>query len=403
MHGRVRILPFIIMGIIALLEVYAYYGFESTIQSYSPGLRSTVYGIYLFFMAVSVVSLVIIFGTGNKLSKSFRNFLFAGVFINLFSLLVFDIFVLLDDVRRLGYVIFQSSDLTRSATLVSIGLVVGTLPNILFLLGMFIGPYRYRVKETSIVLPNLPKAFEGLKIVQISDIHSGSFYNKKAVTKGVDLILKQDPDVVFFTGDLVNDDAKEMDDYKSIFGRVKAPMGVFSILGNHDYGDYVQWPNAEAKAENLQALKDVHGDMGWRLLLNEHLYLEQNNERIGLIGVENWGVGFHKAGDLAKAHEGCEAPIKLLLSHDPTHWDEQVTADYNDIDVTFSGHTHGAQMGFEIGKYKWSPITLRYKKWAGLYQLKNQYMYINRGFGFLGYPGRLGIWPEVSIIRFTAN
>ena len=289
------------MGIIALLEVYAYYGFESTIQSYSPGLRSTVYGIYLFFMAVSVVSLVIIFGTGNKLSKSFRNFLFAGVFINLFSLLVFDIFVLLDDVRRLGYVIFQSSDLTRSATLVSIGLVVGTLPNILFLLGMFIGPYRYRVKETSIVLPNLPKAFEGLKIVQISDIHSGSFYNKKAVTKGVDLILKQDPDVVFFTGDLVNDDAKEMDDYKSIFGRVKAPMGVFSILGNHDYGDYVQWPNAEAKAENLQALKDVHGDMGWRLLLNEHLYLEQNNERIGLIGVENWGVGFHKAGDLAKA------------------------------------------------------------------------------------------------------
>ena len=403
MHGRVRILPFIIMGIIGLLEVYAYYGFESTIQSYSPGLRSTVYGIYLFFMAVSVVSLVIIFGTGNKLSKSFRNFLFAGVFINLFSLLVFDIFVLLDDVRRLGYVIFQSSDLTRSATLVSIGLVVGTLPNILFLLGMFIGPYRYRVKETSIVLPNLPKAFEGLKIVQISDIHSGSFYNKKAVTKGVDLILKQDPDVVFFTGDLVNDDAKEMDDYKSIFGRVKAPMGVFSILGNHDYGDYVQWPNAEAKAENLQALKDVHGDMGWRLLLNEHLYLEQNNERIGLIGVENWGVGFHKAGDLAKAHEGCEAPIKLLLSHDPTHWDEQVTADYNDIDVTFSGHTHGAQMGFEIGKYKWSPITLRYKKWAGLYQLKNQYMYINRGFGFLGYPGRLGIWPEVSIIRLTAN
>ena len=391
------------MGIIALLEVYAYYGFESTIQSYSPGLRSTVYGIYLFFMAVSVVSLVIIFGTGNKLSKSFRNFLFAGVFINLFSLLVFDIFVLLDDVRRLGYVIFQSSDLTRSATLVSIGLVVGTLPNILFLLGMFIGPYRYRVKETSIVLPNLPKAFEGLKIVQISDIHSGSFYNKKAVTKGVDLILKQDPDVVFFTGDLVNDDAKEMDDYKSIFGRVKAPMGVFSILGNHDYGDYVQWPNAEAKAENLQALKDVHGDMGWRLLLNEHLYLEQNNERIGLIGVENWGVGFHKAGDLAKAYEGCEARIKLLLSHDPTHWDEQVTADYNDIDVTFSGHTHGAQMGFEIGKYKWSPITLRYKKWAGLYQLKNQYMYINRGFGFLGYPGRLGIWPEVSIIRLTAN
>jgi predicted MPP superfamily phosphohydrolase len=391
------------MGIIALLEVYAYYGFESTVQSYSPGLRNAVYGVYFFFMAISVVSLGVIFGTGNKLSKSFRNFLFAGVFINLFSLLVFDVFVLLDDVRRLGYAIFQSSDLTRSSMLISIGLVVGALPNILFLLGMFIGPYRYRVKETSIVLPNLPKAFEGLKIVQISDIHSGSFYNKKAVTKGVDLILKQNPDVVFFTGDLVNDDAKEMDDYKLIFARVHAPMGVFSILGNHDYGDYVQWPSPEAKVENLEALKNVHSEMGWRLLLNEHLYLEQNNERIGIIGVENWGVGFHKAGDLAKAYEGCAAPIKLLLSHDPTHWDEQVTTDYNDIDVTFSGHTHGAQMGFEIGKYKWSPITLRYKKWAGLYQLKNQYLYINRGFGFLGYPGRLGIWPEVSVIRLTAG
>lgn len=403
MHGRVRILPFIIMGIIALLEVYAYYGFESTIQSYSSGLRNAVFGVYFFFMGISVVSLAVIFGTGNKLSKSFRNFLFAGVFINLFSLFVFDVFVFIDDVRRLGYLIVQSSDLDRSSILISIGLVLSILPNILFLLGMIIGPYRYRVKETSITLPNLPKSFEGLRIVQISDIHSGSFYNKKAVNKGVDLILKQNPDVVFFTGDLVNDDATEMDPYKSTFERIKAPMGVFSILGNHDYGDYVQWPSPESKAENLQALKTVHGDIGWRLLLNEHLYLEKNNEKIGLIGVENWGVGFHKAGDLAEAYEGCEAPVKLLLSHDPTHWDEQVTSDYRDIDVTFSGHTHGAQMGFEIGKYKWSPISLRYKKWAGLYQLKNQYMYINRGFGFLGYPGRLGIWPEVTVIKLTAG
>ncbi len=403
MHGRVRILPFIILGLIALLELYAYNGFESTVASYLEGLKSTVYGVYFFFMGISVISLVVIFGMGNKLSKSFRNFLFAGVFINLFSLLVFDIFVLLDDVRRLGYLIFQSNDLTRSPTLISVGLVLATIPNILFLLGMLIGPYRYRVKETKIQLPNLPSSFEGLKIVQISDIHSGSFYNKKAVNKGVDLVIAQKADVVFFTGDLVNDDATEMDPYKEIFARIKAPLGVFSILGNHDYGDYVQWPSEEAKADNLNALKAVHGDIGWRLLLNEHLYLERNNEKIGLIGVENWGVGFHKVGDLSKAYEGCEAPVKLLLSHDPTHWDEEVTTTYHDVDVTFSGHTHGAQMGFEIGKYKWSPITLRYKKWAGLYQLKNQYMYINRGFGFLGYPGRLGIWPEVSVITLTAG
>lgn len=403
MHGRVRILPFIILGLIALLEIYAYYGFEETVAAYPTGLKSTVYGVYFFFMGISAISLVVIFGMGNRLSKSFRNFLFAGVFINLFSLLVFDIFVLLDDVRRLGYLLFQSNDLTRSPLLISIGLVMATIPNILFLLGMLIGPYRYRVKETTIQLPNLPSSFEGLKIVQISDIHSGSFYNKKAVNKGVDLVLAQKPDVVFFTGDLVNDDATEMDPYKDVFARIKAPLGVFSILGNHDYGDYVQWPSEQAKIDNLNALKAVHSDIGWRLLLNEHLYLERNNEKIGLIGVENWGVGFHKVGDLAEAYNGCEAPVKLLLSHDPTHWDEEVTTTYHDIDVTFSGHTHGAQMGFEIGKYKWSPITLRYKKWAGLYQLKNQYMYINRGFGFLGYPGRLGIWPEVSVIRLTAG
>lgn len=403
MHGRVRILPFIILGLIALLEIYAYYGFEETVAAYPTGLKSTVYGVYFFFMGISAISLVVIFGMGNRLSKSFRNFLFAGVFINLFSLLVFDIFVLLDDVRRLGYLLFQSNDLTRSPLLISIGLVMATIPNILFLLGMLIGPYRYRVKETTIQLPNLPSSFEGLKIVQISDIHSGSFYNKKAVNKGVDLVLAQKPDVVFFTGDLVNDDATEMDPYKDVFARIKAPLGVFSILGNHDYGDYVQWPSEQAKIDNLNALKAVHSDIGWRLLLNEHLYLERNNEKIGLIGVENWGVGFHKVGDLAEAYNGCEAPVKLLLSHDPTHWDEEVTTTYHDIDVTFSGHTHGAQMGFEIGKYKWSPITLRYKKWAGLYQLKNQYMYINRGFGFLGYPGRLGIWPEVSVITLTAG
>jgi predicted MPP superfamily phosphohydrolase len=403
MHGRLKILPFIILSFIALLEIYAYFGLKTTVQGYIAGLGNTVYGVYFFFMAVSVISLFVIFLAGNRLSKSFRNFLFAGVFINLFSLLFFDIFVLIDDVRRLGYAIFQSSDLSRSSTLISIGLVISAIPNVLFILGMFIGPYRYRVKETTIRLANLPAAFEGLKIVQISDIHSGSFYNKKAVNRGVDLVLEQKADIVFFTGDLVNDDATEMDPYKAVFSRISAPLGVFSILGNHDYGDYVQWPSEAAKAENLDALKAVHGDLGWRLLLNEHLYLERDNQRIGLIGVENWGVGFHKVGDLRKANEGCDAPIKLLLSHDPTHWDEEVTKAYQDIDVTFSGHTHGAQMGFEIGKYKWSPITLRYKKWAGLYQLKNQYMYINRGFGFLGYPGRLGIWPEVSVITLTSN
>lgn len=398
MHGRVRILPFIIMGLILLLEWYAFSGFSPVIETFSDTTKLIVNSAFYGLMIVSGISLVVVFTAGNGLSKSFRNFLFAFVFINLCSLVVFDLFVLIDDLRRGGYWLAQSSDLSRSVLLISAGLILAGLPAILFLLGMVMGPYRYTVHPTEILLKNLPPAFDGLKIVQISDIHSGSFYNKKAVQKGVDMILDQKPDVIFFTGDLVNDDATEMEPYKGIFSQLKAPKGVFSILGNHDYGDYVQWPSKEAKLENLKKLKAVHGEMGWRLLLNEHTYLEEDGERLGLIGVENWGKGFHQVGDLRKAYDGCEADVKLLLSHDPTHWDEQVKKDYTDIDITFSGHTHGAQMGFEIGKYKWSPITLRYKKWAGLYQEGKQFLYINRGFGFLGYPGRLGIWPEISVI-----
>ena len=213
----------------------------------------------------------------------------------------------------------------------------------------------------------------------------------------------QKADVVFFTGDLVNDDATEMKLFQAIFSQIGAPLGVFSILGNHDYGDYVQWPSKEAKAQNLENLKTVHSDMGWRLLLDEHVYLEKESEKIALIGVQNWGKGFHQVGDLKKAYAGIDDSVKLLLSHDPTHWDEEVTKSYSDIQVTFSGHTHGAQMGFEIGKYRWSPIQLRYKKWAGLYETGDQKLYINRGFGFLGYPGRLGIWPEISVIRLKAK
>lgn len=401
MHGRIRILPFIILCIIFLLALYAYNGFEAAVSTYSSALKNTIYTIFYGLAVLSLLTLIIVFYGGNALSKALRNFFFAFVFIHLFSLLIFDIFVLLDDLRRLGYLIFQSDDLSRSVGWITIGLCVTVFPAFLFVLGMFLGPHRYKIHKISIQLDHLPHAFDNFKIVQISDIHSGSFYNKKGVEKGVKLILDQQPDVVFFTGDLVNDDASEIDPFKPLFSKIVAPFGVFSILGNHDYGDYVQWPTKEAKAQNLENLKAVHGEMGWRLLLDEHLYLEKDTEKIALIGVQNWGKGFHQVGDLSKAYEGCKAPVKLLLSHDPTHWDEQVTQDYKDIDITFSGHTHGAQMGFEIGRFKWSPIQLRYKKWAGLYQKGKQFLYINRGFGFLGYPGRLGIWPEISVITLS--
>jgi predicted MPP superfamily phosphohydrolase len=215
------------------------------------------------------------------------------------------------------------------------------------------------------------------------------------------MIIDQKPDVVFFTGDIVNERAVEMEAYYEVFDKITAPMGVYSILGNHDYGDYYQWESDEAREKNFEAVKNIHQKLGWKLLLDEHIYLEQGDEKIAILGVENWGSGFHKIGDLAKAYNQCKSDFKILLSHDPTHWDEEVTKSYLDIDLTLSGHTHGAQMGIETHNFKWSPIQLRYSRWAGLYNKGEQYLYINRGFGFLGYPGRIGIWPEITVLQLN--
>lgn len=337
--------------------------------------------------------------------------MFGALMINLFTKLAFSFFLVVDDLRRLTLRIksyfstktdIKGENISRSDFLVKSGIIAAAIPAISYPMGMIFGPYNYTVFNTKVKLPHLPPAFNGLKIIQISDIHSGSFYDKEAVSRGIDLLLDQKPDIVFFTGDLVNDSADEMDAYMDIFSRIQAPLGVYSILGNHDYGDYAQWENDEAKAKNLERLKEVHRELGWRLLLDEHIYLEKEGEKIALIGVENWGTGFHQIGDLSKAYEGVDAPVKLLLSHDPSHWDEQVLKDYKDIDITFSGHTHGAQMGIETHGFKWSPISLRYDKWAGLYKEGNQYLYVNRGYGFLGYPGRVGIMPEITVMELEA-
>ncbi len=403
MNRRMRLFPFIILTIVVLLQLYAYFGMQPVLVQCSAGVQFIILSIFYTLFGLSLFSFFLVFYRGKLISTALRNFLLAAVFINLFSVLFFDLFVFLDDIRFIVLWIFQDNPTNSSYILISIGLIVAILPAFLLIMGMIFGPYRYKIRETVIYLPKLPDAFRDFKIIQISDIHSGSLYNVKAVNKGVDMILAQQADVIFFTGDLVNDHAEEMNPFLDTFSRIKAPMGVFSILGNHDYGDYTSWPTEKHKNENFERLKAIHGQIGWRLLLNEHLYLQKGNDKIALIGVENWGMGFHKMGDLKKAYQDSQADVKLLLSHDPTHWDEEITKFFTDIDITFSGHTHGAQMGFEWGKYRWSPIQLRYKKWAGLYSLKNQYLYINRGFGFLGYPGRLGIWPEISVITLKSD
>jgi predicted MPP superfamily phosphohydrolase len=265
--------------------------------------------------------------------------------------------------------------------------------------------YRYKIRRIRVLLKDLPDEFKGMKIAQISDIHSGSFDDQEAVSKGVVSIMQEKPDLILFTGDLVNNKAEEIVPYMDVFKALKAPLGVYSILGNHDYGDYVSWPSDEAKKQNLEQLKQHHAAMGWRLLMNEHFILERNNQQLALIGIENWGArGFTKYGDMEKAVAGLKdlnIPVKILLSHDPSHWEAQVRKDYQDIALTLSGHTHGMQFGIDIPGFKWSPVQYLYKQWAGLYQEQNQYLYVNRGFGFIGYQGRLGILPEITMIELA--
>ncbi len=293
-----------------------------------------------------------------------------------------------------------ASGISRSEFLSKVALATAAIPAATLMYGVVANAYNYKFRKTTIRFPNLPAAFDGFKIIQLSDIHAGSFSRKDPILDVVKKINAQNPDLIIFTGDLVNNVASEMDEYREIFGQLKATHGVISITGNHDYGDYVQWNSMDEKAENFKEFMEVHRSMGWDLLMNENRKIEKDGEHIRVIGVENWGKGrFAKYGKLEKAYEGSESsPFKILLSHDPSHWDEKVRKDFPDIDLMFSGHTHGAQFGVENKWLKWSPSKYLYKQWAGLYQEGKQYLYVNRGFGFLFYPGRIGILPEVAEI-----
>jgi predicted MPP superfamily phosphohydrolase len=268
-----------------------------------------------------------------------------------------------------------------------------------FLYAMLKGKYDYRVHRETIYFEDLPAAFDGFTITQLSDIHSGSFDNTAAVQRGIELAKAQKSDLFVFTGDLVNNAAWEIEPYFDHFNQLRAPFGQYSILGNHDYGDYIEWDSEEEKAANLEKLKGHHRTLGYRLLLDENVVIEKEGQKISLIGVQNWGRGFIKIGDIDKALEGVDAAaFKILLSHDPTHWEEKIRYHPSTIHLTLSGHTHGAQLGVETDKLRWSPVQYRYLDWAGLANRGNRYLYVNRGFGFLAFSGRLGIWPEVTVI-----
>ena len=382
----------------------------------SPRWRFGIHTAYWSFTAAAIILfLVVPYIQFETLPKFVRVYVIAILFGFFIAKFIAMLFFMVDDARRLlqwgGIKTYHlvkgnsgtSDTISRSLFLSWLGIGVG---GGLFgtLLYGFSNKYRYRIEKVKMSFNNLPKSFKGLKIVQISDIHSGSLEDHAAVEKGIQKILHLQPDIIFFTGDLVNNKASEMEDKISLFSAIKAPMGVYSIFGNHDYGDYVQWPSAEAKKENLEMLKQVHAKLGWKLLLNENIAIEKNGEQIALIGIENWGAraNFSKYGNLKKAYQGAaHHPFKILLSHDPSHWEAEVCKEFKDIDLMLSGHTHGMQFGVEIPGFRWSPVQYVYKQWGGLYKKSNQHLYVNRGFGFLGYPGRVGILPEITLIELT--
>ncbi|MES2417579.1 MAG: metallophosphoesterase [Bacteroidota bacterium] len=288
----------------------------------------------------------------------------------------------------------------RNPYWISFAIVIFLISVLLFLYGILNGKYAYRVIKHTLYFKDLPKAFDGFRITQISDVHAGSFTNAKAVWKGIALIKAQQSDLFVFTGDLVNNKAEEIKPWIGHFSQIRAPYGQFSILGNHDYGDYVKWPSEAAKAANLQELKRYHAELGFRLLLDEHIILRKDGEQLILAGIENWGLGFGERGDLEKALRNTKInDFKILLSHDPSHWEEQVKNNPSKIHLTLAGHTHGMQFGIEAFGIKWSPVKYRYRHWAGIEKANERVLNINRGFGFLGFSGRIGIWPEITVIE----
>jgi len=395
-----------------LVDLYVFQAIKSSISGFAPGWRKTINIVFWGITAMSILGVIYVNNFDN-VSRDLRRYVVVGVSILYFSKIFGVLTLLIDDVFKAGQWVFYKvfpdlkpepsgkNGITRSEFVSRASLVAVAVPMATFSFGIASGAHNYRLRKRTIYLPNLPGAYDGITIGQLSDIHSGSFFSRKGVKKGIDLLISEKPDLVFFTGDLVNDVANEVKDYKDLFAKVKAPLGVYSTLGNHDYGDYRSWPSVEKKKKNLEALIQSHKEMGWDILLNENRTLKVDGEEIAIIGVENWGAGrFSKYGDLEKAYKGAEdKPVKLLLSHDPSHWDAQIRPDFGDIDITFAGHTHGFQFGIEIGDFRWSPSKYIYKQWADLHQAGNQYLYVNRGFGFIGYPGRIGILPEVTIFE----
>ena len=392
---------------IAFIEIYAFQAFKTTIKTK---------WILVVYQIISLAILVYIVWSLSQFDRSVgqnrQSVITIGLILIVYVPKIFlTLFMFGEDLIRLirGAINYfveydnASSYIPERRKFVSqIALVIAAIPFASLIYGIFEGKYNFKVIKQQVFFPDLPDAFDGFKITQISDIHSGSFDNPEKIQYAIDLINQQETDLILFTGDIVNTHAREMHPWIDTFKGIKKPeFGKFSVLGNHDYGEYVTWPTKKQKDENFEAIKNLHQEIDFKLLLNEHIFIEKENQRIAVVGVENWGKNFKQAGDLRKASEGLTAQdFKILMSHDPSHWEYQVKEDEKHFQLTLSGHTHGMQFGIEIpGFFKWSPVQYVYKQWAGLYENLGRYVYVNRGFGFHAYPGRVGIWPEITVIE----
>jgi predicted MPP superfamily phosphohydrolase len=414
MHNINFLKVFLIIGAISLLlDWYVFSGLKTFTADWQSARwrQLVVWG----FLIISVgVTVLFIAGAGSfstaKGMQPYHEYTLSLFVTFLITKIFFVIVLSLGDLGRflygIGNGVFSHADggdkpffPGRRKFISELAILIAAFPFTSFIYAMVRGKYDYKVHKQTIYYTDLPDAFDGFTITQISDIHSGSFDNTAAVQRGIDLANAQKSDLFVFTGDLVNNAAFEIEPYINHFKQLKAPYGQFSILGNHDYGDYIQWDNDAEKAANLDKLKEHHKELGYRLLLDENVELEKNGQKISLIGVQNWGKGFIQIGDLDKALKGVNKDaFKILLSHDPTHWEEKVRFNTTPIQLTLAGHTHGAQFGVEVAGFRWSPVQYRYLDWAGLAHHNNRYLYVNRGFGFLAFSGRLGIWPEITVI-----
>ena len=400
------------LGLLLLVDLYFFQIVKTAGNDLAAKWRIVLFAGY-WFISLLTIGIIILSTFRESWPNHVRYYMFSFMLVLFIPKLIGVLFLLGEDIFRMGsglVGLFGTADdsfLTDRRKFISqAGLITAAIPFATMLYGMARTAFNLQVKKKTIFFDDLPAAFEGLTIAQISDLHSGSFSSSAFFAEAVDRILALKPDLIFFTGDLVNNEAVEAEPHIIEFKRLKARLGVYSILGNHDYGDYGPWPSVEAKAANLHRLKDIHRESGWNLLLNNNHVLEADGEKLAIVGVENWGASRHfpKYGDLDKAVLGAEdIPFKILLSHDPSHWDAKVKDHPQKFQLTLSGHTHGAQFGIEIPGIKWSPVQYLYKQWAGLYADAGQNIYVNRGLGFIGYMGRIGIQPEITLLELKSS